>query len=116
MRASLSTERLATIIHREIVYIISNVIGEKSFGYINVTEVKVTKDLSFANIYYTLLTDDKDMLLAAKNTLENNKIEIRKELAKKIKNCRKIPDLIFLFDDAIAYGNRIEELLKQIKK
>ena len=37
------------------------------------------------------------------------------ELAKKIKNIRKIPELVFSYDEALAYGNHIDKLLKEIK-
>jgi ribosome-binding factor A len=37
------------------------------------------------------------------------------ELAKKIRNVRKIPELVFKYDEALAYGNHIDQLLKTIK-
>lgn len=112
---SITIERLASLIQRELAPIINREVKEQPFGYINLTEVKVTKDLSFANIYYTILSDDEKMLDLAKKVLEENKAKIRIELAKKIKNIRKIPELVFKFDEALAYGNRIDNLLKTLK-
>ncbi len=112
---SITTDRLASLIQRELAPIVNTQVKDKSFGYINLTEVKVTKDLSFANIYYTILSDDEKILERAKNALEEAKVSIRMELAKKIKNTRKIPDLIFKYDEALAYGNRIDRILKTIK-
>ena len=112
---SITTDRLASLIQRELAPIVNTEVKDKSFGYINLTEVNVTKDLSFANIYYTILSDDPKVLERAKNALEEAKVQIRMELAKKIKNTRKIPDLVFKYDEALAYGNRIDHLLKTIK-
>lgn len=112
---SVTTDRLASIIQRELASIVNREVKDKSFGYINLTEVKVTKDLSFANIYYTILSDEPDMIERSKQALESSKVMIRMELAKKIKNTRKIPDLIFKYDEALAYGNHIDKLLKTIK-
>ena len=112
---SITTERLASLIQRELAAIVNSEVKDKSFGYINLTEVKVTKDLSFATIYYTILADDKDVLERAKKALDEANTKIRMELAKKIKNVRKIPELIFKYDEALAYGNHIDQLLKTLK-
>ncbi|MDR2822170.1 MAG: 30S ribosome-binding factor RbfA [Acholeplasmatales bacterium] len=117
MRVSITLERLATRIHRELAHIVNEVLGDnKSFGYINIVEVKLTKDLSYATIYYTLLTEDKELIDLAQNTLSKKVVEIRTDLAKKIKDIRKIPDLIFKYDEAIAYGNRIEDIIRSFHK
>lgn len=112
---SITTERLASLIQRELATIVNQEVKDKSFGYINLTEVKVTKDLSFATIYYTILADDKDALERAKKALEEAKGSIRMMLAKEIKHVRKIPELIFKFDEALAYGNHIDQILKTLK-
>ena len=112
---SVTVERLGSLIQRELASIVNKEVKDKSFGYINLTEVKVTKDLSFANIYYTILSDEKEMIEKVQEALDKTKATIRMELAKKIKNIRKIPDLVFKYDEALAYGNHIDKILKTIK-
>lgn len=65
--AKISTERLASLIQREVAIIINNEIKDLQVGYINVTEVRVTRDHSFATVYYTILSDDEEVLDKAKN-------------------------------------------------
>ncbi len=113
---SITTDRLASLILRELVHIINGVVKNTQVGYITITETKVTKDLSFCTVYYTILNEDKAVIEKAKELLEVHKKEIRMKLAEKVNNIRKIPDLIFKFDEALAYGNHIEKLLKEIKK
>lgn len=112
---SITTERLASLIQRELASIVNKEIKDKSFGYINLTEVKVTKDLSFATIYYTILSDEENVIERAKKSLDEANASIRMMLAKQIKHVRKIPELIFKYDEALAYGNHIDKILKTLK-
>ncbi|MDO9628467.1 MAG: 30S ribosome-binding factor RbfA [Acholeplasmataceae bacterium] len=112
---SITTDRLASLIQRELASIVNQEVKDKSFGYINLTEVKVTKDVSFATIYYTILSDDPVIIEKSRVSIDAAKVTIRMELAKKINNIRKIPDLIFKYDEALAYGNKIDKILKTIK-
>jgi len=112
---SVTNERLASLIQRELASIVNREVRDKSFGYINLTEVKLTKDFSFATIYYTILSDAPEIIENSRLAIEERKVPIRMELAKKINNIRKIPDLIFKYDEALAYGNHIDKILKTLK-
>ena len=112
---SITSDRLASLIQRELASIVNVSVKDKSFGYINLTEVKLTKDMSFATIYYTILSDDPKIIEKAHQAIDESKVLIRMELAKKIKNIRKIPDLLFKYDEALAYGNNIDKILKTLK-
>lgn len=113
---SIITDRLASRIFRELVHIVNDVIKNNQIGYITLTEARVTKDISYCTIYYTIIKDDETSKLKAQELLDLNKKEIRMKLAEKIRDIRKIPDLIFKFDEALAYGNHINKLLQEIKK
>ncbi|WP_083993341.1 ribosome-binding factor A [Candidatus Phytoplasma phoenicium] len=54
------------------------------------------------------------MLFLLEKLLEKNKAEIRKKLAEQIRNMKKIPNLIFKYDNSLTYGKKIEKLLNQI--
>lgn len=112
---SVTAERLASLIQRELAIIVNEVIKDNAVGYINLTEVKVTKDKSIATIYYTILSDEEETLEKANHLIEKHRANIRMRLAQAIKNLRKIPDIIFKYDEALAYGNHIDKLLKTIK-
>lgn len=112
---SITTERLSSLIQRELAPIVNSTIQNDKIGYINLTEVRVTKDLKTAKVYYTILSDEEDVLELANNFLTKFNGTIRMELAKKIRNIRKIPEINFVYDEALAYGNHIDKLLKEIK-
>jgi len=113
--SNVSAERLGSLIQREITSIINEEIRDLQIGFINVTEVRVTKEHSFATIYYTILSDEEEILEKAKKLLEKHKATIRMKLAEKIRSTRKVPELIFKFDEALAYGNHIEKILSELK-
>ena len=83
----------------------------KITGLISVTKAKITPDLKYAKIYVSILNSKN-----IKETLANLKKSsgyIRTEIAKKI-NLRITPELIFVLDDSIEYGAKIDQILKEI--
>lgn len=82
--------------------------------FVSVTKVAITKDLGLATIWYTVM-GDKDEINATSKALENAKGFLRSELASKIQ-VRKMPELRFKYDESIAYGNHIEEILAKLNQ
>src|SRR5690606_9487125 len=113
---SIIVDRLASRILRELVHIVNDVIKNTQIGYITLTETKVTKDKSYCYVYYTIIDDSEEAKKKVAELLELGKKEIRMKLASKVNDIRKIPDLIFKFDEALAYGNHINKLLSDINK
>ncbi len=104
--------RLQSLALRELSLYLQNDIKIEDFKKVSIMEVKITNDLSFMTIYYTVYKDlDLDKI---KDLLETNKAKIRHYLASKIK-ARKMPELIFKYDNSLSYANHIEDLLKNIK-
>ena len=101
-------ERVEKIIEREIASI------NQKLKFVSVTKVALTKDLSLATVYYTVL-GNKGEIESTKEDLEKSKGYIRSLLAKRI-DLRKTPDLRFKYDDSLAYGNHITEILENLKK
>ncbi|MBP5342794.1 30S ribosome-binding factor RbfA [bacterium] len=85
---------------------------KNNIGLVTVTECSITSDLEYLTVYYTVLSDkDKKR---AREGLESSKGFIRSSLASKVQ-MRKVPNLIFKYDDSYQNRSRIEELLKEAK-
>ena len=110
---SIAIERLQSQILRELSLLLQREIKDTKVGYVTVTEVRLTNDLSFAYIYYTVL-GSKDRIEVTQQALEQAEGFIKNEIAKKVK-MRKIPEYIFKYDDSLDRGKRIDELLEEIK-
>ncbi|MCU0104564.1 30S ribosome-binding factor RbfA [Acholeplasma vituli] len=113
--SSISIERLNSLFLRELAVIINRENKSEAISYYNLTEVRITRDLSYATVFYTILNDDPEIIKVAQANLEKINKQVRKDLASKVNNLRKMPELIFKYDEALAYGNKIDKILKSIE-
>lgn len=70
-------------------------------------------DLSLAKVYYTIMSDLASDNQKAQTGLEKATGTIKRELGKQL-TMYKIPDLVFEKDNSIAYGNKIDQLLREL--
>jgi len=97
---------------KEISYIIDQDLKNPNItGIISVTKVKVSPDLKYARVYISIINSK-----SKKNTLEGLKNAtgyIRTEIAKRI-NLRYTPEIKLELDDSMEYGEKIENILREI--
>ena len=110
---SIKIERLNHVIQEEICKILMLEVKDENIKFVTITGVDTTNDLSFAKIYYTVL--NKDKLNEAQEALEKASSFIRTKLANSIE-IRHTPELKFIYDTSIAYGEHIDELIEKIKE
>jgi ribosome-binding factor A len=104
--------RVAEQIKKEVSQLIQNELKDPRVGFITVTDVEVTGDLQEATIYISILGNESQK----QDSLEGlKKAEgfIRREVGKRIR-LRHTPEISFVFDGSIEYGNKIEKILSQI--
>ena len=107
---SLKIDRLNNTFAREISKIIHDEIKDKDIGFVTITEVRITNDLSFAKVYITTLDNDRDKVLKALNKASGF---IRSLLCDMV-DVRKIPEIHFVYDESIEYGKKIEDIIERI--
>lgn len=110
---SVKIERIASNLVKEISYILATEIKDNDIKFVTITDCKVTNDLSFAKVYFTVLDDSKK--IETIKALKNASGFIRRELAERV-DIRHIPELQFVFDESIEYGNKIEHIIENIHK
>jgi len=106
--------RVGEQIKKEISHLIQYQLKDPRLGFVTITAVDLTGDLSQATIYVSIMGNEeqiKKSLLA----LEHSKGFLRTEIGKRIR-LRQTPDLIFKLDESIAYGSKINKLLKELKE
>ncbi len=80
---------------------------------ITITGCKVSRDLGYAKVYFTSLSDmDRKTLVKEVNEASSF---IRGELSERI-DLRHTPVLEFVYDESIEYANNIENIIKEIKE
>jgi ribosome-binding factor A len=105
------TERIASLLTREISCIVSQEVKDPRLGMVTITRTIVSADLKNATVYFTTLGDGKHDL----EILHGAKGFIRTTLARRVR-MKFIPDLAFQFDDSFQNGDRIDRLFDEIKK
>lgn len=108
---SIKIDRINSIFIKEISYILANEIKNHDIKFVTITDCKVTNDLSFAKIYFTVL--DSSKIKETSLALKNASGFIRKQLSERV-DIRHTPELNFVFDESIDYGKKIEDKIRQI--
>lgn len=106
--------RVGEQIKKELSQILQTELKDPRIGFITVTGVDVTNDLSQARVYLSVLGSDEQKEETLK-ALAKGQGFIRSELGRRIR-LRHTPELIFKFDTSIEYGSHIEKLLQQINQ
>ncbi len=106
---SVKIERINDNLQEAISYIIFQEVKNPNIKFVTITAVNTTSDLSYAKVYFTTLGEKQETLKALKSA----KGFIRNELKEKVE-LRNIPELEFVYDESIEYGQRIEEKIKEI--
>ena len=110
---SIKLERLNSAFVKEISYILQNEIKDENIKFVTVTGCEITNDLSYAKIFVTIF--DKEKKGVTLKALEGAKSFIRGELSKRV-DIRHTPELRFVFDDSIEYGEKIDKLIDELHK
>lgn len=104
-------------IESDILKYLSNIIfletDDELLKTITLTAVDVSKDLSYAKVYFTSISN------MTHERLEKEVNEaapfLRGKLAKVIE-IRNIPELKFVYDESIEYASKIEKIITEIKE
>lgn len=80
-------------------------------GFVTLTDVRTTRDLKQAEIFYTVLPDDEDTQRATADGLWSATPLLRRELGNRLR-MKNVPDLDFTHDPVPGRGRRIESILR----
>ena len=111
--ANIKIERLNHAFQQEISMIIMREIKDEDIKFVTITGVDTTSDLSFAKVYYTVL--DESRKASTEEALKGAASFIRTKLAERV-DIRHTPELKFIYDTSIAYGEHIEKIIDKINE
>lgn len=80
-------------------------------GLITITRVEVSKDLSYAKVYWSLLGSESDKR-TTERFIEGAKSLIRRRVGKALE-IRTFPELNFIYDDAIEKQIEVSKLIDE---
>jgi ribosome-binding factor A len=105
-------DRVADQIRSELASLLSREVHDPGIGFVTLTKVVVSPDLLLARVMYTVLGDDKSRQASAQ-ALERASPFLRRQLGSRLR-LRRAPELRFIYDEAVAGQDRIEQILNEI--
>ncbi|MFK5914564.1 MAG: 30S ribosome-binding factor RbfA [Woeseiaceae bacterium] len=115
------TRRVGEQIQREMAQLVQQEIKDPRIGIVTISAVKLSKDMSHANVFFTVLesgnsdeaeADKKEKIDETLKVLEGAAGFLRHELAKRMQ-LRIIPHIHFKYDESISYGNDLSALINK---
>lgn len=105
------SDRLASQIQRELASLVRNNLKDPRLSSPGILEVQVSKDLSQAKVYFSVLNpDDAEQSLRA---LKHASGYLQREVGKVLKS-RITPKLVFIYDDSDIRGRSMSELIDSV--
>ena len=109
---SIKQKKISSEIQKALMEIIFNEAKDDLLKSITITSCEVTNDMSFCRVYFTSLIDT-DHKAMEKELNDDTASFLRTKLASYI-DIRITPELMFKYDNSIAYGDNIERIINQI--
>ncbi len=82
---------------------------------VSIVDVQVSRDLAHANVFLSVYSTDKEKSIKTFEAIKADSKKIRFELAK-VSRARSVPELHFILDGSMEYGDKIDKLLIEISK
>ncbi len=111
---SVREEKINTELKKELSVILRDIKDPRVPSLISVMKTEVTKDLKFAKIYVSVLGSEEQKKDALKG-LKSASSFLRREISRRL-NLRITPELTFVIDDSIEYGNHILSVINKINE
>ncbi len=105
-------ERVAAVVQHLLAEMFARGMRDPRIGLVTITGVKMSPDLREAQVYWTV-HGGADVRKHTTQGLQKARGYLRREIGVELK-LRVVPDLHFIYDEAIDRGERIEQLIRQV--
>lgn len=107
--------RVAEQLRRELSELVRHGVKDPRAQGATITEVEVTRDISYARVYFSQLDDSPEQIKETETALNRAAGFLRRELSQ-IMRMRHVPELKFVYDRSIAEGMRMDALIDAARK
>lgn len=105
-------DRVADQIRGELAQLLAREVHDPGLGFVTLTRVQVSPDIQLARVFYTVLGDDTARRNSAR-ALDRASAFLRRQIGARLR-LKRVPELKFQYDEAVAGQDRIEQLLNEI--
>jgi ribosome-binding factor A len=113
MLAGKRARRVGDQLLKEIADLLMRRVNDPRVKNATLTGIRLTNDLRYARVYYSILGDEQDVLKAQAG-LDSAKGFIKREIGLRL-DLKYMPDLVFKHDPSLAEGHHMEELFHRLK-
>lgn len=106
------TDRVAELVQQEVAKLIQENLDPKQ-GIVTITSAQVTPDLRWADIWVSIYQEESQTLL---DELKKKRSVIQTNLDRRLRKMKYVPRIRFKLDQTAQNIDRMEKLLKKIKK
>ena len=103
-------ERLGDQLRVELADLIQRELRDPRVGFVTVTEVRMSPDLTHARVYVSILGDE-ERTKESFEALNRSAGFLKSQIGKRMK-LRRVPELRFVIDETLDTSDRIESLLR----
>jgi len=114
MGSSRRAERVGGQLREEISRAVQHTVKDPRIRGVTVTDVKLSSDLRYARVYYSLIGEE-ERREEAREGLRSARGMIKREVGRNLQ-LRYVPDIEFFFDDSLGHAEHIEGLLRRIRE
>ena len=110
------TQRVSHFLHEELARLLQSTVRDPRVQEVNLTGVEVSRDLSHAKVFFTLMSDaSSEERAEVTSVLSKVSGFLRSELAK-ASTMRTVPRISFRFDESVGRGRDMETLLREVRR
>lgn len=110
------TQRVSHFLHEELARLLQTTVRDPRVQQVNLTGVEVSRDLSHARVFFTLMSDVSEAEQSEiSGVLYKVSGFLRSELAKS-SSMRTVPRISFRFDESVGRGRDMESLLREVRR
>src|ERR1700716_4316311 len=113
-RSSHRPERVAELIRQTVAAFLTGNVRDPRIGFVTVTRVEVSADLSHANISVSIMASDEEKTRSLEGLASAARF-LRSQLAR-VLPLRTCPELHFHLDRGLEHAQHIDKVLKEIKE
>lgn len=104
-------KQVSSLIQEELSDLLEKRVSDPRLEFVTITAVEVSSDLRLAHVYVSTLGNQQEVMEGFAHAAGY----LRRELASRL-YLRYMPELIFHFDESLARGERIHQLLAKIQQ
>jgi ribosome-binding factor A len=110
------TQRVSHFLHEELARLLQTSVRDPRVQQVNLTGVEVSRDLSHARVFFTLMSDVSEAEQSEISGVLSKASGFLRSQRAKSSSMRTVPRISFRFDESVGRGRDMESLLREVRR